>query len=143
MILLSYVREYVLSLVFQRVPVKFGGEEKLGWATRPGAVVRRRLAGMVDGHVRLEAGGRGEYRRAEVAREGFAAGERVLDQVRLESVSGGKYAWAQAALDAVHGAVQRGQMRAQMDRGFLLRLETDLSNKGTRTMKNWKKISVQ
>lgn len=85
----AYVCEHVLSLVFQCVPVELGGEEELGRATRSGAVVRRRLAGMVDGHVRLQTGGRGEDRRAQVARERLAAGERVLDQVRLQSVGRG------------------------------------------------------
>lgn len=41
---------------------------------------------MVDGHVRLKPSGCGKYRRAQVARERFAARERVLDQVRLQAV---------------------------------------------------------
>lgn len=75
----THVGEHVLPLVFQRVPVEFGGEEILRLAAGPGTVVRRRLGRMVDGHVRLQTSGRGEYRRAQVARERFAAGERVLD----------------------------------------------------------------
>jgi len=112
--------------VFQGVPIELGGEEELGLAAGPRAVVRRRLAGVVDGHVGLQARGRGEYRRTQVAREGLAAGERVLDQMRLKTVGRGQHTRAQAALDAVHGPVQRGQVRAEVERGFLLRLEPDL-----------------
>lgn len=115
--------------MLERVPVQLGGEEELGLTPGPGAVVRRRFGRVVDGHVRLETGGCGEYGRAQVARERLAAGERVLDQVRLETVGRGQHARTQAALDAVHGTVERGQVRAQMDRGFLLRLETDLRGK--------------
>lgn len=122
----TYVGEHVLSLMFERVPVQFGGEEELRLATGSRAVVRRRLGGMVDGHVRLESCGRGKYRRAQVARERLAAGERVLDQVCLQTVGRGQYAGAQTALDTVHAAVQRRQVCAEMDRSFLLRLESDL-----------------
>lgn len=112
--------------MFQRVPVEFGREEELGLTTGPGTVVRRRLPGMVDGHVRLKSGGRCEYRRTQIARERLAAGERVFDQMRLETAGGGQHARTKAALDAVDGAVKRGEMRAQVERGFLLRLEPDL-----------------
>lgn len=115
--------------MLERVPVQFGGEEELGLAPGPGAVVRRRFGRVVDGHVRLQSGGRGEYGRAQVARERLAAGERVLDQVSLETVGRGQHARAKAALDAVHGTVERGQVRSQVDRGFLLRFESDLRAK--------------
>jgi len=126
MVLTTHVGQHVLSLVLERVPVQLGGEEELGLAPGPGTVVRRRFGRMVDGHVRLESGGCGEYGRAQVARERLAAGERVLDQVCLEAVGRGQHTRAQAALDAVHGTVERGQMGAQVDRGFLLRFEPDL-----------------
>lgn len=69
--------------MFERVPVEFGGEEELRLAAGSGTVVRRCFGGMVDGHVRLEPRGGGEYRRAQVARERFAARERMFDQMRL------------------------------------------------------------
>lgn len=122
----THVGQHVLSLVLERVPVQLGGEEELGLASGPGAIVRWRFGRMVDGHVRLESGGCGEYGRAKVASERLAAGERVLDQVRLEAVGRGQNARAQAAFDSVHGTVERGQVGAQVDRGFLLRFEPDL-----------------
>jgi len=91
--------------VLQRVTIKFSGEEKLRLAAGPGTVVRWRFGGMVDGHVSLEACGRSEYRRAQIARERLAAGERVFDQVRLKTVGRGQHARAQTALDPVHGTV--------------------------------------
>lgn len=110
----THVGQHVLPLVFQRVPVEFGREEEPGRAPGPRTVVRRRFRGVVDGHVRLQARGRGEYGRAQVARVRLAAGERVLDQVRLQAVGRGQHARAQAALDAVRGPVERGQVRAQV-----------------------------
>lgn len=126
MTLSTHVGQHVLSLVLERVPVQLGGEEELGLAPGSGTVVRRRFGRMVDGHVGLESGGCSEYGRAQVARERLAAGERVLDQVSLEAVGRGQHARAQAALDAVHGTVECGQVGAQVDRGFLLRFEPDL-----------------
>lgn len=49
---------------------------------------------MVDSHVRLEARGCSEYRWAQVARERLAAGERVLDQVRLQTAGRWQHARA-------------------------------------------------
>lgn len=112
--------------MLERVPVQLGGKEELGLAPGPGTVVRRRLGRVVDGHVRLQARGRGEYRGAQVTRVRLAAGERVLDQVRLQSAGRGQHARAKAALDAVRGPVERGQVSAQVQRGLLLRLEPDL-----------------
>jgi len=126
MVLSTHVGQHVLSLVLKRVPVQLGREEELGLAPGPGTIVRRRFGRMVDGHVRLESGGCGEYGRAQVARERLAAGERVLDQMGLEAVGRGQHARAQAALDAVHGTVERGQVGAQVDCGLLLRFEPDL-----------------
>lgn len=76
-------------MVFQCVSVEFGREKELGLTTGSGTVVWRCFAGMVDGHVRLEAGGRGENCRTQITRKRFAAGKRVLDQVRLEAVGRG------------------------------------------------------
>lgn len=125
----THVGQYVLPLVFQRVPVEFGREEEPGRAPGPRTIVRRRFRGVVDGHVRLQARRRGEYSRAQVARVRLAAGERVLDQVRLQAVSRGQHARTQAALDAVRGPVEHSQMRAQVQRGLLLRFESDLGKR--------------
>lgn len=133
--------------MLERVPVQLGGEEELGLAPGPGTVVRRRLGRVVDGHVRLQTGGRGEYRRAQVTRVRLAAGERVLDQVRLQPAGRGQHARAQAALDAVRGPVERGQVRAQVQRGLLLRLEPDLRKrnpgKGTRLLTGYSECAVE
>lgn len=89
---LTYVGQHVLPLVFQRVPVELSGKEKLCLAAVPWTVIRGSLIGMVDGHVCLKPRGCGKYCRAQVARERFAARERVLDQVCLKTVGRWQYA---------------------------------------------------